>query len=220
MPKSRIFTIGGRPSRSARKRFSGLRSRWTIPSPCALSSARGELAHPVDHLRGRGLSFHADALEVPPREQLHHQEGRVVELVRDVRVDDAHDVLALHGAVDAGLAAKTLDELRRQQRTRQHQLQREVLAGVRVHDLVDRAHPALRDQPDRSIPPADDGRKLRRLCRPLHRRRPDRIAKRVRSRHHRWCGLPLCPHGPQYMTEETASCTSSVQPDQFLSESR
>ena len=40
IPKSTIFTKSVRPSRSTRKMFSGLRSRWTMPLSCAAPSAR------------------------------------------------------------------------------------------------------------------------------------------------------------------------------------
>ena len=123
MPKSRIFTMGGKPSRSARNQVLGFRSRSTIPSPCALSSAEANCASQSSAWAVVGDCSRQKPFEVVPLEQLHHEKRGVVELPAPRPRHDPDDMLALHRAVDTRLPAKPLDEIGRQQRSGEHQLQ-------------------------------------------------------------------------------------------------
>ena len=102
MPKSTILTKSGRPSRSIRNTFSGLRSRWTMPLSCAAPSARaicaairsarcgGNGAPCLDRVRQRRA---VDVLH----HRVRHAVGRRAEVgdVDDVRVADARRGLRL-----------------------------------------------------------------------------------------------------------------------------
>ena len=100
-------------------------------------------------------------LEVHALEQLHHEEGRAVELGRDVGVGDADDVLALDAGRGARLALEPLEGLGATAHARQQHLEREVLARARVLDLVDHAHAAATDETNRDVSRSDDGGKIR-----------------------------------------------------------
>ena len=115
--------MGGSPSRAARKRFLRFEIAVDNPLPVRLVERRGELPHPVDDFARGWLAREGEALQVLPRQQLHDEEGGLLQLTGHVGVDNPHDVLALDGAVDARLSPETLNQLRGQQRPREHQLE-------------------------------------------------------------------------------------------------
>ena len=91
-----------RPSRSIRKMFSGLRSRWTMPLSCAAPSALAALVHDPHRALGRQRAAAREHVgEVLALEHLHHEVARAarrlaeVEDVDDVRVADARRALGL-----------------------------------------------------------------------------------------------------------------------------
>ena len=102
------------------------------------------------------------ALEIAPSSRLHDQERRAVELRRDVGVDHPDHVIALDAGRGARLALETVQRLGGRADAGEQHLERQMLAGARVLDLVDRAHSPLRDETHRHVPGGDDGGKARR----------------------------------------------------------
>ena len=92
IPKSRILSC---PS-PVTSRFSGFRSRWTIPFLWASASApRSSLMRSATSSGGSGPWTSSRSASVLPREQLHHQEGAAV--VVDPVVVNRHDPRVPHG---------------------------------------------------------------------------------------------------------------------------
>ena len=144
MPKSTILTKSGRPSRSMRNTFSGLRSRWTMPLSCAAPSARAICDGDADRAVGRERRAVLDRLRQRRAvDVLHHRVrhalGRLAEVgdVDDVRMADARRRLRLlDEARDRRLVAH---DLALEHLDRERALDHGVLDGE--HD----AHAALAD---------------------------------------------------------------------------
>ncbi|MFT3768868.1 MAG: hypothetical protein QM820_25780 [Minicystis sp.] len=82
------------------KTFSGLRSRWTMPRPCALRRARAILGGDGHRLEGREAAATREAgAEILAGEQLHRE---VRDAVVDAEVEDADDIVRLRGEERGG----------------------------------------------------------------------------------------------------------------------
>ena len=158
MPKSRILRMVDPSSRWWMKRFSGLRSRWTMPlsrAPCRATRAacvRCSTTSPPSRRPARG----EDPLQIEPVEQLHDQERRARELGRDVRVDHLDDVLTADARRRLRLALEALDRQRVARREAVEELQREQVPGAQVLDDVDDAHAAPAELADDAVARGDE----------------------------------------------------------------
>jgi hypothetical protein len=140
IPKSRIFTSRcSSPSTSARNRFSGLRSRCTMPRLWA--AVRPETVwRRISATRASGWRGWASSStdSSRPLEELHHQVR--IALRRAVEVDHVHDVRVPQAGGHLGLAAKAGQHLLVRGEVAQQHLDGVAAREARVGGLVDLAH--------------------------------------------------------------------------------
>ena len=123
-------------SRRVRKRFSGLRSRWTMPASCALVSRAGDLPQPARRRPPGCRRAGRRRLQVGSFEQLHDEERRASSSGATSASVTRTMWSLLIRATRARLALEALDGERRLAR---QDLQRHALPRVHVLDLVDGA---------------------------------------------------------------------------------
>ena len=139
MPKSVIFT---RPFLSSRM-FSGLMSRWTMPSLCANWSASQICGTIASACSGVSRPALLDLPQVPAIHVFHHQVVQRARLPEIMHRDDVRMVQARQGA---GFAVEPLGKARVAGRGRRQDLQRHQPVQAGLARLIDGAHAALADE--------------------------------------------------------------------------
>ena len=144
IPKSSTFTKSGSPSFATSITFSGLRSRWTIPSAVRARDSARDLARDVERAAELEGPLRDHLAQRVPFDELENEEERaVLELAEvggggDVRMVDVRGGHRL--ALEAG------DHLRQAAHLGVKDLHREALAHVGVLRLVDGAHSPFAEQ--------------------------------------------------------------------------
>ena len=147
MPKSSTLTRmpPGAASSGTRKRLSGLRSRWTIPLPCAAASAEAVCMIDVD-----GLARPASRRAASRCARLSPSRNSIIRYGIPDRqpsdVDDVDDVRVADGVRGARLVHEALDQPAILGELAAQHLDGRLAPHERVFGQVDGAHPAFPEQ--------------------------------------------------------------------------
>ena len=115
--------------------------------PVRLRERLRELRDEGRHLVRRHATARSEVrAEIVALEELHHDEGDAVG--RDAGVEDLHDVRALHGRRDGGLARETRGSHGIARELLRHQLHDDVRLEPQMLGEPHRSHAALRDGPE------------------------------------------------------------------------